>query len=116
MTIRQNFQKNRHLTSPYRYRGPTCLRGRTLMSRAFARKHLYTQQFKLKGEFLINPAGMALDSSGGRDRENNGVIMWNKHGKSNQRWRIEYFGGKGAKKVRKTRMVGYTMNKYYGFY
>jgi hypothetical protein len=59
---------------------------------------------------------MALDVHGGRDNQNQGVVQWPKHNGKNQKWRIEYFGGRGIKMIRKTKKVSYSMNKYFGLY
>jgi len=42
------------------------------------------------GTFFTNDKGKVLDVSGGKDAENQNLIMHNKHGKVNQRWRIVY--------------------------
>jgi hypothetical protein len=53
----------------------------------------------LKGENLINPAGMAMDIRSGKDNQNQDVVPWTRHNGKNQQWKIEYFGGSGIKKI-----------------
>jgi hypothetical protein len=46
--------------------------------------------FKLKGTQITNERGKVMDVSGGRDAENQNIIVWNRHGKTNQQWDIVY--------------------------
>jgi hypothetical protein len=48
------------------------------------------QMFRLKGNNIVNEKGKALDVSGGADRENQNIIVYNLHGKINQQWNIVY--------------------------
>lgn len=38
----------------------------------------------------MNERGKVLDVSGGKDRENQNIIVWNRHNRMNQRWVIVY--------------------------
>jgi len=44
--------------------------------------------------------GKALDVHGGRDEEGRPVIVWNKHGGANQRWKVIYLDK--AEKIKTT--------------
>jgi hypothetical protein len=46
--------------------------------------------FDVRGGFIVNEKGKVMDVSGGRDTENNSVIIWRKHGKINQQFDIVY--------------------------
>jgi len=46
--------------------------------------------FRKEGDFIVNEKGKVLDVSGGVDAENRNVIVHNKHGKVNQRWKVIY--------------------------
>jgi hypothetical protein len=46
--------------------------------------------FRLKGAFITNEKGKVMDVSGGADRENQNIIVWNRHGKINQQWDVVY--------------------------
>ena len=48
------------------------------------------QMFRLKGQNIVNEHGKVFDVSGGQDRENQNIIVWNKHNGLNQRWNIVY--------------------------
>jgi hypothetical protein len=49
------------------------------------------QVFKYEdGMFLNWSNGKALDVSGGKDAEGQAVIVWGKHGKTNQKWKVLY--------------------------
>jgi hypothetical protein len=49
-----------------------------------------------------------IDVQGGRDTEGQNVLVWNKHGKVNQRWRIIYVDSK------QDQVKG--LNKDFGFF
>lgn len=46
------------------------------------------QMFKLKGENIVNIQGKALDVAGGKDAENQNVMVWALHNRRSQRWSI----------------------------
>jgi hypothetical protein len=46
--------------------------------------------FKLQGEFIVNERGKVMDVSGAVDAENRNVVIYNKHGKTNQQWKVVY--------------------------
>jgi hypothetical protein len=46
--------------------------------------------FKYKNGYFENWRGKTMDVSGGRDSENQNVILWNKHKGLNQQWEIVY--------------------------
>jgi hypothetical protein len=46
--------------------------------------------FRLQGEFIVNERGKVFDVSGGVDAENRNIIVHNKHGKVNQRFKVIY--------------------------
>ena len=48
------------------------------------------QSFHTDGNLLINERGLVLDVAGAKDRDGQNVIVWKKHGKLNQQWKIEY--------------------------
>lgn len=50
----------------------------------------WDQQFNIRGEHILNIRGLALDVSGGRDKEGQNVIVWRKHNGKNQKWNIVY--------------------------
>lgn len=51
---------------------------------------LWHQQFKLEGEYIVNERGLVFDIAGGRDRNNQNVLVWKKHSGRNQKWSMEY--------------------------
>jgi hypothetical protein len=46
--------------------------------------------FRYRGPFLINERGKVMDVHGNRDEENRDIIVWNKHGGTNQQWDVIY--------------------------
>jgi NADPH-dependent glutamate synthase beta subunit-like oxidoreductase len=46
--------------------------------------------FKYQGAFVVNERGKVMDVSGGKDRENQNIHSWKKHGGLNQQWDIVY--------------------------
>jgi len=48
------------------------------------------QDFSLDGNFVVNKRGLVVDVSGAKDKDGANVIVWKKHGKLNQQWKIEY--------------------------
>jgi len=49
------------------------------------------QIFKYDNEHFVNiQNGKCLDVNGAKDEEGQPVIVWNKHGGANQRWKIKY--------------------------
>jgi hypothetical protein len=46
--------------------------------------------FKMNGAFLVNEKGKVMDVYQGKDKENQNIIVWNKHGKINQQFDIVY--------------------------
>jgi hypothetical protein len=46
--------------------------------------------FRMRGAYLINERGKAMDVHGNRDDENRNIIVWNKHGGLNQQWDVIY--------------------------
>jgi len=50
----------------------------------------WDQQFNIRGEHVMNIRGLAMDVSGGRDKEGQNVIVWKKHNGKNQKWNIIY--------------------------
>jgi hypothetical protein len=44
----------------------------------------------MDGAFLVNERGKVMDVSGGKDNENQNIIIYNKHGKLNQQWDLIY--------------------------
>lgn len=51
---------------------------------------LWSQQFRVQGDYLVNERGLVFDIAGGRDRNNQNVLVWKKHRGMNQKWEIEY--------------------------
>jgi hypothetical protein len=64
----------------------------------------------MKGAFLTNEKGKVMDVHGNNDQENRNIIVWRKHGGTNQQWDVVYVDaiGKEPKKGQ--------MNKDFGFY
>jgi len=57
----------------------------------FAReKDIWYQHFQIKGEQLVNERGLVLDVAGGKDQNNQPVLVWKKHNGANQKWKIDY--------------------------
>jgi hypothetical protein len=46
--------------------------------------------FRYQNGFLINIRGKVMDVHGNRDDENRDIIVWNKHGRTNQQWDVIY--------------------------
>jgi hypothetical protein len=46
--------------------------------------------FRMKGRFLTNEKGKVMDVSGNKDKENQNIIVWKKHGGLNQQWDVIY--------------------------
>jgi hypothetical protein len=46
--------------------------------------------FRTQGDFFINEKGKVMEVSGGIDDENRNIVVSNKNGKIQQRWRIVY--------------------------
>jgi hypothetical protein len=46
--------------------------------------------FRVQGAFIQNERGKVMDVSGGRDNENQNIIVWRKHGKINQQFDVVY--------------------------
>jgi hypothetical protein len=46
--------------------------------------------FRYTGGFLQNERGKVMDVHGARDEENRDIIVWNKHGRTNQQWDLIY--------------------------
>jgi hypothetical protein len=46
--------------------------------------------FRTQGDFFVNEKGKVMEVSGGVDDENRNIVMANKNGKTQQRWRIVY--------------------------
>jgi hypothetical protein len=44
----------------------------------------------MRGAFLINERGKAMDVHGNRDEENRDIIVWKKHNGLNQQWDVIY--------------------------
>jgi hypothetical protein len=42
--------------------------------------------FRYEGQFIVNEQGKVFDVEGGKDNENQNIIIWGKHGKVNQQW------------------------------
>jgi len=64
--------------------------GRGANLQAGATKNIWHQKFTLVGEYVVSERGKVIDVSGGRDRENQNVIVWKRHRGLNQKWRVEY--------------------------
>jgi hypothetical protein len=46
--------------------------------------------FRYRGRMIQNERGKVMDVSGGKDAENQDIIVWNKHGRINQQWDVVY--------------------------
>jgi len=64
--------------------------GRGRYSHFVKEKDVWHQHFQLNGEYLINERGLVLDVAGGKDRNNQDVLVWKKHKGLNQKWKIDY--------------------------
>jgi hypothetical protein len=66
--------------------------------------------FRMKGNFLTNEKGNVMDVSGNKDKENQNIIVYKKHGGLNQQWDVVYSDQwKGEPKKGE-------LNKEYGMY
>jgi hypothetical protein len=64
----------------------------------------------MKGNFLTNEKGNVMDVSGNKDKENQNIIVYKKHGGLNQQWDVVYSDQwKGEPKKGE-------LNKEYGMY
>jgi hypothetical protein len=81
-TIKSQYHKSYSLDIPNNGRSSN-LRVTTTNSR-------WWQMFRLKGTFITNERGKVMDVSGNRDKENQNIIVWKKHGGLNQQWDIVY--------------------------
>jgi hypothetical protein len=48
------------------------------------------QEFHIDGNQLKNERGLVIDVAGSRDQDGANVIVWKRHGKLNQQWKVEY--------------------------
>jgi hypothetical protein len=64
--------------------------GRGRYSQFNKERDIWFQHFQLKGENLVNERGLVLDVAGGRDKNNQNVLVWKKHNGLNQKWKIDY--------------------------
>jgi hypothetical protein len=64
--------------------------GRNRYARFAKEKDIWYQHFQIKGEYLMNERGLVLDVAGGRDQNNQNVLVWKKHKGLNQKWKIDY--------------------------
>jgi uncharacterized protein YneR len=46
--------------------------------------------FSMEGAFMVNEKGKVMDVSGGKDNENQNIIMYKRHGGLNQQWDVVY--------------------------
>jgi hypothetical protein len=46
--------------------------------------------FRMKGAWLTNEKGKVMDVSGGKDNENQNIIVWKRHNGLNQQWDVVY--------------------------
>jgi hypothetical protein len=60
--------------------------------------------------FVVNEKGKVIEVSGGLDNENQNIIVANKNGKVNQRWRVVY-----ADEYKREPIKG-ELNKKFGLY
>jgi hypothetical protein len=66
--------------------------------------------FRMKGNFLTNEKGNVMDVSGNKDKENQNIIVYKKHGGLNQQWDVVY-----SDQWKGEPMKG-ELNKEYGMY
>lgn len=64
--------------------------GRNRYARFDKEQDIWYQHFQLKGEYLMNERGLVLDVAGGKDRNNQNVLVWKRHKGQNQKWKIDY--------------------------
>lgn len=70
------------------------------------------QLFRLDGMFLENVQNKKVfDVQGGKDIEGGNVLVWNKHGKVNQRWRIVYVDSKKDENKGLNKDFGFFINR-----
>jgi hypothetical protein len=66
--------------------------------------------FVYEGEFLSNiNDNRVLDVKGGKDAEHTEVLVWKRHGKANQRWKIVYLDKAGPVETK-------GLNEEFGFH
>jgi hypothetical protein len=66
--------------------------------------------FRMKGKFLTNEKGKVMDVSGNKDKENQNIIVYKRHGGRNQQWDVIY------KDQWKGEPTKGQLNKEYGLY
>lgn len=64
--------------------------GRNRYVRFSGTKDIWHQHFQLKGDYLVNERGLVFDVAGGKDQNNQNVLVWKKHNGLNQKWKINY--------------------------
>lgn len=64
--------------------------GRNRYAQFAKEKDIWYQHFQIKGEYMVNERGLVLDVAGGRDKNNQNVLVWKKHNGLNQKWKIDY--------------------------
>lgn len=61
---------------------------RTIMFRK--NENIWSQHFTMKGEQMVNERGLVFDVAGGKDVNNQKVIVWKSHKSLNQKWVVDY--------------------------
>jgi hypothetical protein len=61
---------------------------RTIMFRK--NENIWSQHFNMKGEQMVNERGLVFDVAGGKDTNNQKVIVWKSHKSLNQKWIVDY--------------------------
>lgn len=61
---------------------------RTIMFRK--NENIWSQHFNMKGEQMVNERGLVFDVAGGKDVNNQKVIVWKSHKSLNQKWIVDY--------------------------
>jgi hypothetical protein len=61
---------------------------RTIMFRKT--ENIWSQHFNMKGEQMVNERGLVFDVAGGKDVNNQKVIVWKSHKSLNQKWVVDY--------------------------
>jgi len=61
---------------------------RTIMFRK--KENVWSQHFNMKGEQMVNERGLVFDVAGGKDVNNQKVIVWKSHKSLNQKWVVDY--------------------------
>lgn len=64
--------------------------GRNRYAQFVKEKDIWYQHFQIKGEYIVNERGLVLDVAGGKDQNNQNVLVWKKHNGTNQKWKIDY--------------------------